>query len=133
VISCYVDTSAFYAYLVRNDRFHGPVSDVLSRAVSENRPLFSSSFVLGETLGLLQFRHGVQAAQRFMTDVYPMVMWRWVDAKMFADVWDIVIGSGRRSLTVVDASAVACIHERAGSVCIAVDTDLTGFGFDVLP
>jgi hypothetical protein len=106
---------------------------MMSRAVSESRPLFSSSFVLGETLGLLQFRHGVQAADRFMTDVYPLVMWRWVDAKMFADVWDIVRSSGRRSLTVVDASAVACIRERAGSVCIAVDTDLSGFGFDVLP
>lgn len=131
--SCYVDTSAFYAYLVRNDRFHGPVSDILSRAVSESRPLFSSSLALGETLGLLQFRHGVQAAERFMTDVYPLVMWRWVDAKMFEDVWDIVRSTGCRGLTVVDASAVACIRERAGSVCVAVDTDLTGFGFDVLP
>ena len=68
-----------------------------------------------------------------MTDVYPLMMWRWVDAKMFADVWDIARISRRRSLTVVDASAVACIRERAGSVSIAVDTDLTGFGFYVLP
>jgi len=133
VSSCYVDTSAFYAYLVRNDRFHGPVSELMSSAVSEGRSLFSSSFVLGETLGLLQFRHGVEAAERFMTDIYPLVMWRWVDAKMFDDVWKIVKDSGRRSLTVVDASAVTCIRERAGSVCVAVDTDLKGFGFDVLP
>ena len=131
--SCYVDTSAFYAYLVRNDRFHGPVSHYFITAVSEGRSLFSSSFVLGETLGLLQFRHGVEAATRFMADVYPLVMWRWVDAKMFDDMWDIVRNSVRRSFTVVDASAVTCIRERPGSVCVAIDTDLTGFGFDVYP
>jgi predicted nucleic acid-binding protein len=129
----YIDTSAFYAYLVQNDRYHGPVATCLTSAVSEGRALFSSSLVLGEVLGLLQFRHGLQAASRFMTDVFPLVRWRWVDAPMFDSIWRLVREEQRSSLTVVDASAVVCIRERPGSVCVAVDDDLRSFEFEVLP
>ena len=129
----YIDTSAFYAYLVRNDRYHQPVATCLTSAVSEGRALFSSSLVLGEILGLLQFRHGLEAASRFMTDVYPLVRWRWIDAPLFDSIWRLVREENRRNLAVVDASAVVCIRERPGSVCVAVDDDLRRFEFDVLP
>jgi predicted nucleic acid-binding protein len=132
-VDCYVDTSAFYAYLVVEDRYHQPVAEYLTSAVAARRTLFSSSLVLGEILGLLQIRHGLEAAARFMADVYPLVMWRWVDRGMFEDIWRLVQSQGKRGFTVVDASAVFCVRERAGSVCVAVDEDLADFGFQVYP
>ncbi len=130
---CYVDTSAFYAYLVAGDRYHEAVTGFLTQAAREGRILFSSSLVLGETLGLLQIRHGIDAASRFMSDLYPLVVWRWVDRKMFDDVWRLVRSEDRRGFTVVDASAVTCIRERLGSVCVAIDDDLRRFDFEVYP
>lgn len=132
-MDCYVDTSAFYAYLVVGDRYHQSVAEYLTSAVATGRTLFSSSLVLGEILGLLQIRHGLEAAARFMADVYPLVMWRWLERGMFEDIWRLVQAQGKRGLTVVDASAVLCVRERPGSVCVAVDEDLTGFGFQVYP
>lgn len=131
--ACYVDTSAFYAYLVAGDRYHEPITAYLKDAIAAGRTLFSSSLVLGELLGLLQIRHGLAAASRFMADVYPLVMWRWVDRRMFDDIWPLVESEGRRGFTVVDASAVTCIRERPGSVCVAVDSGLAGFGFEIVP
>ena len=132
-MACYVDTSAFYAYLVSGDEHHDAVASYLKRAVSEGQTLFSSSLALGETLGLLQFRHGLKAASRFMADVYPLVMWRWVDRKLFDEIWRLVDSEGKRTFTAVDASAVACMRERPGSVCVAVDADLARFEFEVFP
>jgi predicted nucleic acid-binding protein len=129
----YIDTSAFYAYLVQNDRYHQPVATCLISAVSEGRALFSSSLVLGEILGLLEFRQGLEAASRFMTDVFPLVLWPWVDAPLFDSLWCLVREKQRRRLRLVDARAVVCIRERPGSVCVAVDDDLRRFEFDVLP
>lgn len=130
---CYVDTSAFYAFLVSGDRYHVPVKEYLKRSLKEGIHLFSSSFVLSEILGLLQIRHGVDAARRFMMDVYPVVQWRWVDSKMYQEIWKLVISEKKRSFTVVDASAVVCVRDRPGSVCLAVDADLERFDFEVVP
>jgi hypothetical protein len=47
--------------------------------------------------------------------------------------WALVAASGKRGFTVVDASAALCIAERRGSACVALDEDLRGPGFDVLP
>jgi len=132
-MDCFVDTSAFYAYLIAGDRFHEPVAACLREAIGEGRTLFSSSLVLGETLGLLRIRHGIGAAGKFMSEIYPLVVWRWIDEAMMGRIWNLVETQQKRSFTVVDASAVICIAERPGSVCVAVDEDLRAFHFEVFP
>jgi predicted nucleic acid-binding protein len=109
-----VDTSAFYAFLVARDRYHCPLRDFLGRAVERGDALFSSSFALCETLGLLQARHGLRAARVFMERVYPIVEWWWIDERLFSRIWRLANEHGRRGLTAVDASAVACIEDRPG-------------------
>jgi len=132
VIWC-VDTSAFYAYLIEGDRFHGLVSACIREAATRDEKLVSTSFVLSETQDLLQVRHGLKAAKVFMDRVYPAVEWRWVDEDMFGRMLKIHAGQKERGFTIVDASVVACIEERPGSACLAVDEGLSGFGFEVLP
>jgi hypothetical protein len=68
-----------------------------------------------------------------MERVHPLVEWRWVDPPLFARIWKVVAQRGKRSFTVVDESAVVFIEDRPGSVCVAVDEDLEGLGFDVVP
>jgi predicted nucleic acid-binding protein len=132
-VSACVDTSAFYAFLVPQDRHHEVVRDELERRVSRGDTLFSSSFVLCETVGLLQIRHGAKAVQTFLTKLYPLVQWRWVDEALFIEIRNLLQEKSARAFTSVDASCVVCTRERPGSVCVAVDADLRGFGFDVFP
>jgi predicted nucleic acid-binding protein len=132
-MSACVDTSAFYAYLVPADRHHLAVRKELEQRVKRGQTLFSSAFVLCETLGLLQTRHGLGAARTFLTGVFPLVEWRWIDETLFAKIRDVLESRSSRAFTIVDASCVVCVRERAGSDCIAVDDDLRGFGFEVYP
>lgn len=132
-MECYVDTSAFYAYLVAADRHQEPVRQFLGDALHRGARLFSSSFVLCETLGLLDRRHGRAGAAAFLDDVFPVVEWRWVDEVLFEAIRLIHARRRRRGFTIVDASAVACIAERPGSLCVAIDDGLRGLGFEVHP
>lgn len=132
-MSACVDTSAIYAFLVPQDRHHDAVRTELERKARRGEMLFSTSFVLCETLGLLQMRHGLRAVQTFLERVHPLIAWRWVDEALFVEIRRIMQARPSRGLTSVDASCIACVRERPGSACIAVDDDLRGLGFDVLP
>lgn len=132
-MSLCVDTSAFYAYLIERDRFHESVSGCIRHAVEDGEELLSTSFVLSETLGLLQIRHGLEAARLFMDRIYPALEWRWVDDALLERMWRIHVSRSERGFTIVDASIVACIEDRPGCACLAVDDGLRGLGFEVLP
>ncbi|MBN2493352.1 MAG: type II toxin-antitoxin system VapC family toxin [Deltaproteobacteria bacterium] len=132
-MACVIDSSAFYAYLVAADRHHRAVAGALSGLVREGERFFSTSFVLGETLGLLQIRHGSKAAEVFMHKIYPLVEWRWVDETLFSRIWQIASESPSRGFTIVDASVVACLQEHPKARCVAVDKGFERFGFPLLP
>ena len=128
-----VDTSAFYAFMVQRDSNHVKIRRFFVDAFERHDELISTSLVLGETLGLLQHRHGVDAARRFIENIYPAVSWRWVDENLLSNAWQILEERNRRGFTIVDASVVAAVRERPGCVCAAFDPDLGRFGFEVLP
>lgn len=128
-----VDTSAFYAFMVQADSNHRKIGKFFAKVFERHDELISTSLVLGETLGLMQHRHGVDAARRFMQSIYPAVSWRWVDSGLLREAWRILDEKNLRGFTIVDASVVAAIAERPGCACAAFDPDLTGFGFEVVP
>ena len=128
-----VDTSAFYAFMVQRDSNHRRSRELFASAFEQREELISTSLVLGETLGLLQHRHGVGAARRFVESIYPAVSWRWVEARLMQKAWQILDERNRREFTIVDGSVVAAVKERSGCRCMAFDPDLKGFGFEVLP
>lgn len=132
-MACVIDTSAFYAYLVAGDRFNAETTELLTGLVKKGERLVSTSFVLSETLGLLQVRHGLQATEIFMRKIYPTILWRWVDQAMFSRMWQISRDHHLRGFTIVDASVVACLEEHPGAACIALDEDFRVFGFPLLP
>ena len=131
--SAYVDTSAFYAYLVAADGNHAAVSAWFVEAVRVGTSLFSSSFVFAETHGLLQIRHGRPAAAAFTEKVAPRVEWRWVDDALLRRALVAHAEKPGRGFTLVDACGVVCVRDRPGSVCVALDSDFEGRGFDVVP
>lgn len=71
----FVDTSALYAVLDRNDEVHEAAlstrTDLLSRA---SRPaLLTSNYVLVEAFALIQARLGLEAVHTFHDDMLPVL------------------------------------------------------------
>jgi predicted nucleic acid-binding protein len=64
----FMDTSAFYALASRNDTFHHQAKEIFEK-ISEKSDLITTSYVLIETLALLQNRGGHAVAAQFSDSV----------------------------------------------------------------
>jgi len=61
----FVDTSAFYALLDRDDRNHQKAKKKWAEILEATPALVTSNYVLVETLALLQSRLGLEAVRGF--------------------------------------------------------------------
>ena len=78
-MSVFVDTSAFYSLLVKTEASHGRVGAAFARLLAASTPLWTTSFVIVETMALLQHRIGLAAARDFDEQLLPATRGRWVD------------------------------------------------------
>ncbi len=132
-MSAFVDTSAFYAHLVGNDTAHGRVSAEFTRLLAGGRPLWTTAFVIVETMALLQHRIGLAAARDFDEEILPVVLVQWVDARLYRLGTERLWREDSRHLSLVDCISFECMRAQGLTTALAVDPHFQQAGFDVLP
>ena len=132
-MSVFVDTSAFYALLVSNDESHDPVRAAFASLVTGRRLLWTTSFVIVETVALLQHRIGLDAAKDFDEEVLPAVRVRWVDDHLYRLGIDRLWREDRRQVSLVDCVSFEFMRMERVGAALAVDVHFADAGFDVLP
>jgi predicted nucleic acid-binding protein len=82
----FVDTSGFYALLVKNDRMHERASECIERAARSEGRFVTTDYILDETATLLKARGHVHLAQAFFETVFASAACRveWMDPDGFA-------------------------------------------------
>lgn len=132
-MTAFADTSAFYALLVKTDNAHERVREAFARLLDEGRPLWTTSFVLVETMALLQHRIGLAAARDFDEEVLPVVRVRWVDEPLYRLGTDRLWREDRRQVSLVDCVSFEFMRAEGIGLALAVDPDFANAGFDVVP
>ena len=132
-MSVFVDTSAFYAHLVRTDESHARVRAAFARVLADHRPLWTTSFVIVETMALLQHRIGLGAARDFDEEVLPAVRIRWVDEPLYRLGTERLWREDRRLVSLVDATSFEFMRTEGITTALAVDPHFKDAGFKVLP
>lgn len=132
-MSVFADTSAFYALLVRNDEAHGAVRDAFAALIENGRPLWTTSFIIVETMALLQHRIGLEAARDFDEDVLPVVRVRWVDEALYRLGTDRLWREDRRHVSLVDSVSFEFMKQEDIRTAWAVDPHFAAAGFNVVP
>jgi uncharacterized protein len=132
-VSVFLDTSAFYALLVSNDESHDAVRAAFASLITDRRLLWTTSFVIVETLALLQHRIGLDAARDFDEEVLPAVRVRWVDEHLYRLGIDRLWREDRRQVSLVDCVSFEFMRMERVGAALAVDTHFADAGFDVLP
>jgi len=132
-VSVFVDTSAFYALMVRTDAAHGPVRRAFVALIDSGRPMWTTSFVLVETMALLQHRISLAAARDFDDELLPAVQVRWVDEELYRLGADRLWREDRRQLSLVDCVSLEFMKREGLTTALAVDPDLQQAGIDVVP
>ena len=132
-MSVFADTSAFYALLVRTDDSHQAVRAAFASLLAEKRPLWTTSFVIVETMALLQHRIGLAAARDFDEEVLPVVQVRWVDEDLYRLGTDRLWREDRRQMSLVDSVSLEFMRLQRLGTALAVDPHFADAGFNVLP
>lgn len=132
-MTVFLDTSGFYAYVCRTDRDHERVRGAIETLVNNREPLATSSYVLCESMGLIQRRMGFSLAQILVAQMLPLVEVLWLGQREHEAGWAIMKQKRRRKLSIVDATSIALMREHRIRRCVAVDPEFSRAGFEVLP
>ena len=129
----FVDTSALLAVLHSGDANHAGAARKWRRLVEADERLVTTSYVLVETLALLQHRFGVAAVDDFQDAVAPLLATVWVDAELHAEGVAGLLTARRRDLSLVDCVSFACMRRQEIVRAFHFDRHFTEQGFEAAP
>ena len=129
----FVDTSAFYAVLDRDDRNHQKGKKAWMEILREPPTLVTSNYVLVETFALLQSRLGLEAVRRFQEDVVQIVQVEFVTPEMHRAGTAALLSAGRRGLSLVDCVSFEVKRDSGIKIAFTFDAHFKEQGFDVVP
>jgi uncharacterized protein len=132
-MSVFGDTSAFYALLVGTEQDHDRVRSRFSQLLERDRAIWTTSFVLVETMALLQHRVGLAAAHDFHEEVLPVLSVGWVDEELYRRGAERLWREDRRQLSLVDCVGFEFMKLRGLTTAFALDPHFREAGFKLLP
>ena len=127
----FLDTSALYAFLVAEDEHHAQAAAIFD-TLSAQTAFVCSSFVVQETVALLQARIGVPAVRRFVSVVQPMLEIVWVDAAIYGRAIAALLAAGHRHVSLTDWTSFEVMRERGIESAFAFDPHFKQHGFTLL-
>lgn len=132
-MSLLVDTSALYAVLDAADAKHKAARKVWTEVLAGDEPLVTTSYILVETVALVQHRLGTAAVQLFHSDVLPVLQVQWIDQVIHASAVSALLAAGRRRLSLVDCVSFEVMRRRLMNTVFAFDPDFRQMGFRCIP
>lgn len=132
-MTLFVDTSALYAVLDRDDRLHDDAKAVWEDLLGSDESLLTTNYVVLETFALTQSRLGVEAVRVLADEVLPTFRMEWITEKDHGGAVQAVLAAGRRDLSLVDCSSFAVMRRLGLRKAFAFDRDFGDQGFETVP
>lgn len=129
----FVDTSGIYAFLVPEDTNHRASLRVAKELEAEGVSLVSTSYVVHETVALLQARSGVDAVRRFHEAVVPGMEVVWIDAETHGRGMSALLAARNRKVSLTDWTSFEVMRDRGIDRAFAFDPHFRRRGFRLLP
>ena len=127
-----VDTSAIFALLSPDDRFHAQSRDIFSELVERGDQLYTTSYVLVESSALIHRRLGFEVLRLFIQSMHGVWETIWIDRSTHEEIWTRMRAKDGVRLSLVDWSVVVSA-ERTRSAIFAFDSDFSLEGLEVIP
>lgn len=131
-MSAFVDTSALYALLDRDDEHHQKAAEAWTALLDAREALITSNYVVVETTALAQHRLGLEAVAVLVRDVLPVMHVEWVTESDHREALAALLAAGRRLVSLVDCVSFVLMHRLGVEVAFAFDVHFTQEGFRTL-
>ena len=129
----FVDTSAFYALLDRDDRYHQQAKPFWADLLDRDVTLMTSNYVVAETVSLLQYRLGFEAASLWYRNILAILNIHWADPSTHRQAYELWAGLHRRRFSIVDCLSYIIMHQHHVDKAFCFKTNYVEQGFTVLP
>ena len=129
----FIDTSAFYALLDRDDESHRKAKNAWTALLKNGNTLVTNNYVLVETVALIQHRLGIEAVRGFQNDILPLVHVEFVDAESHRSGVSALLSASRRNLSLVDCISFEMMRTSGIRAAFAFDPHFKEQGFHLLP
>lgn len=127
-MTVFVDTSALYAVLDRDDVEHSAAAKTLG-SLLETDDLVTHSYVVVETTALVQRRLGMDAVRALADDLLPALETTWVDEELHSAAVSALLAAASRDVSLVDWTSFELMRRRSIGTAFAFDDDFTAQGF----
>jgi predicted nucleic acid-binding protein len=129
----FVDTSALYAILVRDDKNHEAALDAFRRLMAGEATLLTTNYVMLETVALLQKRLGIEAVRTLHDDYAPLIQVDWIAEEDHVRAVEAVLLAGRRKLSFVDCISFRSMRRLHVTTAFTFGDHFREQGFTVVP
>ena len=131
----FVDTGGWMACADRADPAHASCRAARDRALEAGQTLVTTDFVIDETLTLIRFRLGLNAADTWWRQIDGSARLRWerVETDRFERARHLFFHHRDRDLSLTDCTSIAVMRELKLTTVITTDSHFQQAGFDVLP
>ena len=128
----FVDTSALYAVLDRDDENHTVARTTWERLLRSSNVLLTHNYVLLETVALVQSRLGMPALRSFQERIIPILQTYWVTESDHCTAIEMAIAADRRKLSLVDCTSFLTMRSHTVSDVFCFDKHFKEQGFNLV-
>lgn len=128
----FIDTSAFYALLDRDDSNHSKAKKRWTDLLTSESVLVTSNYVLVECFALIQHRLGMEAVRGFQEDIIPLINIEFIDSGIHKAAVSALLASSRRKLSLVDCVSFETMRALGLKSVFAFDQHFKEQGFDTI-
>lgn len=125
----FADTSALFSLLVRDDLMHIRAKENFTYFAGHGVQLLTTSFVLVETVALLQGRIGLAPVYDFNAKILPLLEVVWVDEDWYRRGMQRLLARNVRDLSLVDCVSFEVMEARDIQKAYTFDRHFEDNGF----
>jgi predicted nucleic acid-binding protein len=129
-MTVYIDTSAFFAILDRDDTNHKKAKERWIDLIKNEASLVSTNYVLIESSALIQRRLGFEALHVFQEDILPTVHIEWITEKKHLAGIAALFQASKKSLSLVDCVSFMVMRTLGVQKVFTFDNHFRDEGFD---
>jgi uncharacterized protein len=129
----FVDTSALYAVLDRDDQNHAAAVATWRELLETDQTLLVTNYIIVETTALVQHRLGTEAVRVLAGDILIVLEVHWITENDHTHAQHALLATDRRKLSLVDCSSFHTMRTRMLRTAFAFDPHFREQGFELLP
>ncbi len=128
----FLDTSAFYALLARNDDAHAPMGRHMARAARLRHQFVTTDYVLDETATLLKARGYAHLAAAFLANILASQSCRivWMDSDLFSTAAAFFSKHADQAWSFTDCVSFVVMRQLKLHAVLTKDQHFRAAGFD---